>query len=108
MHENLLPLISATENDEEITLDRQSAMAFMNCVKKAVLLVGDVSAVLTAQRRAQVLTKLIRLWHPWLRTSSQTPASNSLAMGLKLVLKPDQRLHRLLLQPIIRKKCFFQ
>lgn len=58
MHENLLPLVSATENDEEITLDRQSAMAFMNCVKKAVLLVGDVSAVLTAQRRAQVLTKL--------------------------------------------------
>ena len=58
MHENLLPLVSATENDEEITLDRQSAVAFMNCVKKAILLVGDVSAVLTAQRRAQVLTKL--------------------------------------------------
>ena len=58
MHKNLLPLVLATENDEEITLDCQSAVAFMNCVQKAILLVGDVSAVLTAQRCAQVLTKL--------------------------------------------------
>ena len=36
------------------------------------------------------------------------PASNSLATGLKLVLKPDQRLRRLLLQPIMQEKCFFQ
>ena len=58
MYENLLPLVSAAENGEEVTLDRQAVMAFMNCLKKSVMLVGDVSVIFTTPRRAQVLTKL--------------------------------------------------
>ena len=57
LYENLLPLVSATENDE-VTLDRQAAAAFMNCLKKSVMLVGDVSAIFTTRCREQVLTKL--------------------------------------------------
>lgn len=58
MHENLLPLVSATEDGEEVTLDRQAVAAFMNCLKKSVMLLGDASAIITTQHRGQVLTKL--------------------------------------------------
>ena len=57
-HENLLPLVSATEDGEEVTLDRQAVAAFMNCLKKSVKLLGDASAIFITQRRGQVLTKL--------------------------------------------------
>ena len=58
MYENLLPLVSAAESGEEVTLDHHAVTAFMNCVKKSIILVGDMSAIFTTQRRAQVLTKL--------------------------------------------------
>ena len=58
MYENFLPLISAMENDEEVTLDRQGVTGFMNCLKKSVMLVGDVAAIFTTRRREQVLSKL--------------------------------------------------
>ena len=47
MYENLLPLVSAAENGEEVNLDRQAVMAFMTCRIKAVMLVGDVSVIFT-------------------------------------------------------------
>ncbi len=54
----MLPLVSAAESGDEVTLDHHAVTGFMNCVKKSIILVGDVSAIFTTQRHAQVLTKL--------------------------------------------------
>ena len=51
-------LLSVMENGKEVTLDCQAAAAFTNCLKKSVMLVGDVSAIFTTRCREQVLTKL--------------------------------------------------
>lgn len=50
MHESL--------SEDKITLESATVSAIMNCVKKAILLVGDTSAQLSAKRREQVLAKL--------------------------------------------------
>jgi hypothetical protein len=46
------------ENGEEVTLERQGVTGFMNCLKKTVMLVGDLAAIFTTRRREQVLIKL--------------------------------------------------
>jgi hypothetical protein len=48
----------AIENGEEVTLERQGVTGFMNCLKKSVMLVGDLAAIFTTRRREQVLIKL--------------------------------------------------
>ena len=58
MYENLLPLVSVMENGKELTLNCQAAAAFMNCLKKSVMSVGDVSAIFTIWHREQVLARL--------------------------------------------------
>ena len=50
MHESL--------SEDKITKESATVSAIMNCVKKAILLVGDTSAQLSAKRREQVLAKL--------------------------------------------------
>ena len=44
-------------SEDKITLDSATFSAIMNCVKKAILLVGDTSAQLSAKRREQILAK---------------------------------------------------
>ena len=51
MYENFLPLVEAINHQGEVTLDHPTLAAFINCLKKSVLLVGDASASLTTRRR---------------------------------------------------------
>lgn len=57
LYENI-NLMHESCTEDNITLDKASVSAMFNCVKKAILLVGDTSAQLSAKRREQVLTKL--------------------------------------------------
>ena len=57
MYENL-NLIHESQSEDNLTLDNSFVAAMFNCVKKAILLVGDTSAQLSTKRREQVLTKL--------------------------------------------------
>ena len=43
---------------EEIILDKATVEAMFGCVKKAIMLVGDTSTLVSSKRREQVLTKL--------------------------------------------------
>ena len=61
MYENLLPLVSAAESGEEVTLENHGVTAFMNCVKKSIILVGDMSAIFTTQRRTKLNPSLASL-----------------------------------------------
>ena len=57
MYENL-NFVYESQSEENITLDPSFVTSMFNCVKKAILLVGDTSAQLSSKRRKQVLAKL--------------------------------------------------
>ena len=75
MHESL--------SENKVRLDSATVLAIMNCVKKAILLVGDTSAQLSAKRREQILAKP----NPSSRVNriSLVLAENYLVRVLKLV-----------------------
>ena len=53
MYENL-NLIHESQSEDNITLDNSFVVAMFNCVKNAILLVGDTSAQLSTKRCEQV------------------------------------------------------
>ena len=57
LYENV-NLMHESFTEDNITLDKASVSAMFNCVKKAILLVGDTSAQLSAKHGDHFLSKL--------------------------------------------------
>ncbi|XP_078344562.1 uncharacterized protein LOC144630146 [Oculina patagonica] len=57
LYENFTMMYESLD-EGAITVEKSTVMGMLNCVKKAVMLVGDTSAQMSAKRREQVLTKL--------------------------------------------------
>ena len=57
LYENFTRMYESLD-EGAITIEKSAVMGMFNCVKKAVMLVGDTSAQMSAKRREQVLTKL--------------------------------------------------
>ena len=108
MYQNFLPLISAMENGEEVTLDRRGVTGFMNCPKKSVMLVGDVAAIFTTRQREQVLTKL----NPSLASlgKEEFPESGKQLFGdgFEARLKARSETVQTVGQQTLPGKCFFR
>ncbi|KAL9978422.1 hypothetical protein ACROYT_G015935 [Oculina patagonica] len=57
LYENFTMMYESLD-EGAITVEKSAVMGMFNCVKKAVMLVGDTSAQMSAKHREQVLTKL--------------------------------------------------